>query len=73
MDKALFHYLDKLNENGIQWALSEVLVSKEKENGLLIDWNKKYRIEHLNISYKYCDSKRKDYKTKDDEVLIMNY
>lgn len=73
MSKSLLKYLDKLDNKGIKWALSEVLSTKDKTNEILLDWSKKYKVEHLNMSYENCNVQRKKYKSKDDEVLIMNY
>ncbi|MCQ2013248.1 Dam family site-specific DNA-(adenine-N6)-methyltransferase [Clostridium butyricum] len=67
----LLALLDKLNDRGIKFALSNVLRHKGKENQILIDWAEKYNIHYLNHSYKNSshNTKRDD----SDEVLITNY
>lgn len=74
-DIFLTRLLDGLTARGVKWAMSNVLIHKEKENHTLSNWleeNKdKYIVHHLNHSYNNCN-----YQTKDgvsDEVLICNY
>lgn len=69
----LLDSLDKLNEMGIKFALSNVLIHKGEENTFLISWAKKYNIHNLNFNYNNSNyqSKAKDNKTV--EVLITNY
>ena len=66
--------LDKANEKGIKFALSNVLENKGKANDILKEWSKKYNVIHLNNSYGNCNYHAKD-KTNNgtDEVLIINY
>ncbi len=77
LEKELLNYLDKLNEKGIRFALSNVLHSKGKENNILLDWvNKnidKYRVIYLDYSYANSNYQTKDKTSKTDEVLIVNY
>jgi DNA adenine methylase len=76
-EKALLKTLDSLNSKGINFALSNVLKHKGKENEILQDWvktNSNYTINYLN--YHYSNS---NYQTiiRDRlgsvEVLITNY
>lgn len=69
----LLELLDKLNEKGIKFALSNVLTSKGKENSILIEWSKKYNIHHLNYTYSNSNYHTKDKSNSTDEVLITNY
>lgn len=73
----LLLYLDKLNENSIKFALSNVLVSKGKENTILKNWLKanksKYFVIHLNKDYSNCNYQIKNKDSFTDEVLIINY
>lgn len=73
LEISLLEKLDKINSNGIKFALSNVLTHKGKSNDLLIEWSKKYNIHHLNVNYSNCNYQTKDKTTKSDEVLITNY
>ncbi|MEG0577957.1 MAG: DNA adenine methylase [Bacilli bacterium] len=76
-EKELLLFIDKLNENNIKFALSNVLRSKEKENVILINWlnvNKdKYKPIRLNYSYSNSNYQTKDKESFSEEVLIINY
>lgn len=73
-EKELLELLDKLNEKGIRFALSNVLEHKGKSNDILKEWSKKYTVHHLNKDYSNCSYHTKDKsKTSTDEVLITNY
>lgn len=53
--------------------MSNVFSSKGKKNCNLIEWSKKYKTIYLNKTYKNSNYQRNDQKTKDEEVLIINY
>lgn len=76
-EKDLLTFLDKLNENNLRFALSNVLRSKGKENKILLEWlekNKgKYVDKHLNYNYSNSNYQTKDKTTASEEVLIINY
>ncbi|MCQ2485886.1 MAG: DNA adenine methylase [Clostridia bacterium] len=76
-EKDLLAFLDKLSENKIRFALSNVLRSKGKQNDILIAWiekNKdKYNAIHLNYSYSNSNYQTKDKTSETEEVLIINY
>ena len=72
-ERQLLALLDNLNDNGIKFALSNVLFSKGKTNDILYGWSNKYNIHHLNNTYANCNYHTKDKETKADEVLITNY
>lgn len=67
----LLNEIDKLNEKGIKFALSNVFSHKGLTNQILIDWSKKYKIHYLKSNYiSYFDNSIK----KDTiEVLITNF
>ncbi len=66
----LLQLLDKLNEKGVKFALSNVFTHKGKSNDLLIEWSKKYHVYSVKSNYiSYHDNTIKDTK----EVLITNY
>lgn len=73
----LLKFLDKLHNNGIKFALSNVLRSKGKENKILLEWLDKnakiYRAVHLKHSYSNSNYHKTDKNSESDEVLILNY
>lgn len=70
----LLELLDKLNEKGIRFALSNVLENKGKSNDILKEWSKKYNINYLNHTYGNCNYHAKDKSNNSTvEVLITNY
>lgn len=67
----LYKLLDKLDEKKVKFALSNVMEHKGKENVLLKQWSKKYRVIYLTNNYS-----NSSYNTKRDksiEVLVVNY
>ena len=68
-EQKLLEILDKLNEQGIRFALSNNL---KYDNPLLDEWKNKYNVHYLNGDYSNCNYQKKD-KSKDIEVLITNY
>lgn len=68
-EKSLLELLDKLNDKGVKFALSNNL---KYNNPLLKEWAKKYKIYYLNGNYNNCNYQKID-KSKDVEVLIVNY
>jgi len=72
---SLLETLDTLNQQGIRFALSNVITNKGKTNVILLDWINKnhYIVHHLNADYSNSNYHTKDKKTKPDEVLITNY
>lgn len=74
----LLELLDKLNDKGVKFALSNVLTHKGKRNEILIKWcedNKdKYIVHHLDHSYSNCNYHDKTGNSgESDEVIICNY
>ncbi|MCX7921346.1 MAG: DNA adenine methylase [Clostridia bacterium] len=70
----LFCLLDNLNSRNIRFALSNVLKSAGKENHLLRDWSKKYRVRNMKYNYKNSSYQKKDRSQNSTiEVLITNY
>ena len=73
-EKRLLSFLDRLNERGYQFALSNVLEHKGKENTLLKEWAKNYNIHYLNADYSNCNYQTNSKELKSSvEVLITNY
>ena len=69
-EKKLYELLDKLDEQGTRWALSNNL---KYDNEFLDVWKDKYNIHCLSGDYLNCNYHKKDRETKDAEVLITNY
>lgn len=62
--------LDKLNESGVRFAVSNVTHYKEKENEIFNNWSKNYNIKPIKSNYiSYHDNTIKKF----NEVLITNY
>jgi DNA adenine methylase Dam len=72
-ERDLLSFLDTLNENGIRFALSNVMSSKGRTNGILLEWSGKYHVIHLNNKYSNSNYQRKDRDGSEDEVLVVNY
>lgn len=75
-EMALLKMLDKLNEQNVKFALSNVLSAKGKTNFVLTNWlakNTEYKCHHLNFDYKNSNYHKADKINKADEVLITNY
>ena len=74
-ERDLLDFLDRLNENRIKFALSNVLTSKGKTNTILAEWSEQrdYRTIHLDYSYSNSNYHTKDRTDSTDEVLIVNY
>lgn len=70
-DLALFEKLDNLNERGINFALSNIIRHKRKENHVLIEWAQNYNINYLNSDYSNSNYQARACETI--EVLITNY
>ena len=67
----LYNFLDRANEKNIKFALSNVIEHKGKENTLLKEWSKKYKVIYLDNDYSNSSYNTKKGKSK--EVLIINY
>ncbi len=71
-EKALLEILDKLNERGSKFALSNVFLSNGKTNDLLIEWAKKYNVVTLKRQYRNANYQKINV-TDSIEVLIKNF
>lgn len=76
-EKDLYDFIDKLNNKGIKFALSNVLEHKGKTHYLLKEWAEKqnYKINFLNFTYKNSNYQKNKTKSNKDtlEILITNY
>jgi len=74
-EKNLLSLLDRLNAQGIKFALSNILIHKGKVNKLLDNWVNKnsYNVHHLDYNYNNSNYHSKNTDEETDEVLITNY
>jgi len=76
-ERDLLSFLDALHTRRVNFALSNVLRSKGKENAILLDWLARHRGEYravpLNFDYSNSNYHTKDRTTGSEEVLIINY
>lgn len=68
----LLKVLDELNDRGIKFAISNVLLSNGKENVILKEWSKKYTVIKLKRQYRNANYQKINI-TDTVEVLIVNY
>ncbi|MCR1837222.1 Dam family site-specific DNA-(adenine-N6)-methyltransferase [Pasteurella caecimuris] len=71
----LLDFLKKVHSLGFKFGLSNVLISKNKENTLLSNWIKenKFKIHYLEKSYANSNYQRKEKESVSQEVFICNY
>ena len=72
-DLDLMSLCDKLNEQGVKFAMSNVLKHKGMLNENLINWSKKYKVNYLNHNYNNCNYQSNNEQNETIEVLITNY
>ncbi len=74
-EQDLYEILDRLSENNVKFALSNVLCHEGKENLFLKDWvnRNNYTIHNLFMDYHYSNYQKKSKKADSEEVLITNY
>lgn len=66
----LYRALDRLNENGIRFAVSNVELYGDRTNTILESWMKKYKVETITSNYiNYFNNRKKALR----EVLVCNY
>lgn len=76
LEKRLLAYLDRADEHGIKFALSNVLRNGNKENTILREWinrNPRYIQHNLNYNYSNSSYHKKDRSKNSTEVLITNF
>lgn len=73
-ERDLYALLDRLNQSGVKFGLSNVMMNKGKTNDILIQWAEKYNVHHLNMTYSNCNYHALDKNVKGtDEVFVTNY
>jgi DNA adenine methylase Dam len=72
-DLKLFELLDKLDSQGVQFAMSNVAEHKGNENKELMQWMAKYVVHEISYNYNNSNyqSRNKNFTTR--EILITNY
>lgn len=70
-DYKLFSELDRLNDLGIKWAMSNVLINKGKRNDHIKEWadKKGYKIIYLDKNYASLGKGN----ANSQEILVINY
>ena len=71
-DLDLLKLCDELNDNGIKFAMSNMLESKGIVNNTMKNWSTKYNVINLDMNYNGSNYHR-TINNKDSEVLITNY
>lgn len=71
----LLEFINRLNERGIRFALSNVITHKGKVNHILREWinRNNYFIHHINMDYSNSNYQVIDNDYETQEVLIVNY
>jgi DNA adenine methylase Dam len=72
-EKQLYDMLDSINNQGVKFALSNVLQHDNKSNDMLKVWSESYHVHYLNSTYKNANADKKIKNGKTVEVLITNY
>lgn len=73
MEVELLKYCDKLNNHGVKFALSNVLLHKGQEHTLLKNWSNKYKIHYLSYDYNNCNYQANNQEFETLEILVTNY
>jgi len=69
-EERLIDMLDKLNDKGVNFAISNILWHKERYNAIFNEWAQKYNITQIESNYiSYHDNTNK----RSFEVLVTNY
>lgn len=71
-DERLYEWLDALNEQGIGWALSNVLEHHGQTNTILEKFAQRYTLHDLTHSYSNAFYSKRDRASKSREVLVTN-
>ena len=74
-ERKLLDTLEFLNDNGVKFALSNVLSKEGRENTILINWIKKHKFKVVDIDYHYRSSSynKKNRQSHEREVVVINY
>ena len=67
----LYSYLDRLNEMGVKWGITNLLHHKGETNDILLSWMKKYY--SFDIKSNYISFNDNTVKKNSKEVYVTNY
>lgn len=70
---ALYSVLNRLNEQGVKFALSNVTLHKGRTNDILNDWRCHYHTHRINYGYSNSNYHGKNTDQITQEVLVTNY
>ena len=66
----LLALLDRLNNRGVKFAISNVITYKNKTNHIFESWTKKHFVFDISSNYiSFNDNTKKNFR----EVLVLNY
>jgi len=69
----LLNMLDSLDNKGVRFALSNVLVHNNERNNNLIEWSKKYNVYDISSDYTNASYQKKNRINNTKEVLVTNF
>lgn len=72
-DLFLFELLDRLDHQGVKFALSNVTEHKGSRNDELISWKRQYHTHRINYSYNNSNYHAQNTEQPTKEVLVTNY
>ncbi len=70
-EKELCDFLDKINEKGIRFGITNLIYHKGKKNSIFEKWSKKYFV--YEISSNYISFNNNTIKANSKEVFVTNY
>lgn len=70
-ERELYNCLDKLNDMGVKWGITNLLNHKGKTNEILLSWMKKY--DCYDIESNYISFNDNTIKNDSKEVYVTNY
>ena len=70
-ERKLYQILDNLNKKNVRFGLSNLVIHKDKENEILLNWMGKYKVYEVNSNYisRFDNTK----KINSREVYVTNY
>lgn len=72
-DLYLFDLLDRLDRQGVRFALSNVIAHKGNRNDELIRWKRRYHTHRIHYNYNNSNYQAQNTEQVTKEVLITNY
>lgn len=72
-DKQLFSFIEKLDQAGVKFAMSNVLSHRGQTNQILKDWINTHPLYVYHLDMNYSNSTYHTKTGKSDEILVTNY